>query len=87
MFKNIKKWKTIIHYIITILTAIASSIATQSCMGENIAQKCYAVWDNGTQESRIAEESVYNPFNGCKDIVGIEVDQQSDMLVHQSEIG
>ena len=80
MFKNLKKWRTIIHYIITILTAIASSIATQSCM----AGQCRT---ESTEKVMLAEESVYNPFNGCKDIIGIEVDQQSDMLVHQSEIG
>ena len=33
IFKKIKTWKTIIQYIITILTAIVSSLAAQSCMG------------------------------------------------------
>jgi hypothetical protein len=32
MFKNVKLWKTIIQFIITILTAIASTFLTQSCM-------------------------------------------------------
>ena len=31
-FKDVKKWKTIIQFIITILTAIVSSFLTQSCM-------------------------------------------------------
>ena len=33
IFKRLQTWKTIIQYIITILTAIVSSLATQSCMG------------------------------------------------------
>ena len=32
MFKKLKTWKTIIQFIITILTAIVSSFLTQSCM-------------------------------------------------------
>ena len=32
MFKNLKTWKTIIQFIITVLTAIVSSFFTQSCM-------------------------------------------------------
>ncbi len=32
MFKNVKLWKTIIQFIITILTAIVSTFLTQSCM-------------------------------------------------------
>ena len=32
MFKNLKTWKTIIQFIITVLTAIVSSFLTQSCM-------------------------------------------------------
>lgn len=32
MFKDIKKWKTIVQFIITVLTAIVSSFLTQSCM-------------------------------------------------------
>ena len=32
MFKKIKTWKTIIQFIITVLTAIVSSFLTQSCM-------------------------------------------------------
>ena len=32
MFKNIKRWKTIIQFIITVLTAIISSFFVQSCM-------------------------------------------------------
>ena len=34
MFKNVKLWKTIIQFIITILTAIASTFLTQSCMAD-----------------------------------------------------
>ena len=30
--KDMKKWKTIIQFIITVLTAIVSSFLTQSCM-------------------------------------------------------
>ncbi len=32
MFKNLKTWKTIIQFIITVLTAIVSSFFVQSCM-------------------------------------------------------
>ena len=32
MFKNLKRWKTIIQFIITVLTAIISSFFVQSCM-------------------------------------------------------
>lgn len=31
IFKDIKKWKTIIQFIITVLTAIISSFFVQSC--------------------------------------------------------
>ena len=31
MFKKIKTWKTIIQFIITVLTAIVSSFFVQSC--------------------------------------------------------
>ena len=31
-FKDVKKWKTIIQFIITVLTAISSSFLVQSCM-------------------------------------------------------
>jgi len=31
MFKNLKTWKTIIQFIITVLTAIVGSFLTQSC--------------------------------------------------------
>ena len=31
MFKNLKKWKTIVQFVITVLTAIVSSFLTQSC--------------------------------------------------------
>jgi hypothetical protein len=31
IFKDMKKWKTIIHFIITVLTAIISSFFVQSC--------------------------------------------------------
>ena len=30
-FKNMKRWKTIIQFIITVLTAITSSFFVQSC--------------------------------------------------------
>ena len=30
--KDMKRWKTIIQFIITVLTAIVSSFLTQSCM-------------------------------------------------------
>ena len=33
MFKNLKTWKTIIQFIITVLTAVVSSFLTQSCIG------------------------------------------------------
>ena len=33
IFKNMKRWKTIIQFIITVLTAIASSFFVQSCKG------------------------------------------------------
>ena len=32
MFKKIKTWKTVIQFIITVLTAVVSSFLTQSCM-------------------------------------------------------
>ncbi len=32
MLKDLKTWKTIIQFIITVLTAIVSSFLTQSCM-------------------------------------------------------
>ena len=32
MFKNLKTWKTVIQFIITVLTAVASSFLAQSCM-------------------------------------------------------
>ena len=32
MFKNIKRWKTVIQFIITVLTAVVSSFLTQSCL-------------------------------------------------------
>ena len=32
IFKDIKKWKTIIQFIITVLTAIMSSFFVQSCV-------------------------------------------------------
>ena len=32
MFKNLKTWKTVIQFIITVLTAVVSSFLTQSCM-------------------------------------------------------
>lgn len=32
MLKNLKTWKTVIQFIITVLTAIVSSFLTQSCM-------------------------------------------------------
>ena len=32
-FKDVKKWKTIIQFIITVLTAVVSSFLTQSCIG------------------------------------------------------
>ena len=32
MFKNLKRWKTIIQFVITVLTAIISSFFVQSCM-------------------------------------------------------
>ncbi len=31
MFKNLKKWKTIVQFVITVLTAVVSSLLTQSC--------------------------------------------------------
>ena len=31
MFKNLKTWKTIIQFVITVLTAIISSVFVQSC--------------------------------------------------------
>ena len=31
MFKNLKKWKTIVQFVITVLTAVVSSFLTQSC--------------------------------------------------------
>lgn len=31
MFKNLKTWKTIIQFVITVLTAIISSFFVQSC--------------------------------------------------------
>ena len=33
MIKNFKRWKTIIQFIITVLTAIISSFFVQSCVG------------------------------------------------------
>jgi len=33
IFKKLQTWKTVIQYIITILTAIVSSLAAQSCVG------------------------------------------------------
>ncbi|MCR4915586.1 MAG: smalltalk protein [Prevotella sp.] len=33
MIKNFKRWKTIIQFIITVLTAIISSFFVQSCEG------------------------------------------------------
>ena len=33
MIKNFKRWKTIIEFIITVLTAIISSFFVQSCVG------------------------------------------------------
>jgi len=32
LFKDMKKWKTIIQFIITVLTAVVSSFLTQSCI-------------------------------------------------------
>ena len=32
MIKNFKRWKTIIQFIITVLTAVVSSFLTQSCL-------------------------------------------------------
>ncbi|MBO4487172.1 MAG: smalltalk protein [Bacteroidaceae bacterium] len=32
LLKNLKTWKTIIQFIITVLTAIVSSFLAQSCM-------------------------------------------------------
>jgi hypothetical protein len=32
MFKNLKKWKTIVQFVITVLTAVVSSFLTQSCI-------------------------------------------------------
>ena len=32
VFKNLKTWKTVIQFIITVLTAIVSSFLTQSCI-------------------------------------------------------
>ena len=32
MIKNLKTWKTIIQFIITVLTAVVSSFLTQSCL-------------------------------------------------------
>jgi hypothetical protein len=32
ILKDLKTWKTIIQFIITVLTAIVSSFLTQSCM-------------------------------------------------------
>lgn len=32
MFKNLRTWKTVIQFIITVLTAIVSSFLTQSCI-------------------------------------------------------
>ena len=32
MFKKIRTWKTVIQFIITVLTAVVSSFLTQSCM-------------------------------------------------------
>ena len=31
MFKNIKKMKTVVQFVITVLTAVVSSFLTQSC--------------------------------------------------------
>jgi hypothetical protein len=31
--KNMKKWKTIIQFIITVLTALITSLSTASCVG------------------------------------------------------
>ena len=31
-FKNLKAWKTVIQFIITVLTAVVSSFLTQSCI-------------------------------------------------------
>ena len=33
ILKNMKMWKTIIQFIITVLTAVSSSFLVQSCMG------------------------------------------------------
>ena len=32
VFKNLRTWKTVIQFIITVLTAIVSSFLTQSCI-------------------------------------------------------
>ena len=32
VFKNLRTWKTVIQFIITVLTAIVSSFLTQSCL-------------------------------------------------------
>lgn len=33
MFKNMKAWKTVIQFVITILTAIVTSLGTAACIG------------------------------------------------------
>jgi len=32
MFKNLKAWKTIIQFIVTVLTAIVTSLSTAACI-------------------------------------------------------
>ena len=34
LFKDMKRWKTIIQFIITVLTAVATTLTTTSCISE-----------------------------------------------------
>ena len=34
IFKDMKRWKTIIQFIITVLTAVATTLTTTSCISE-----------------------------------------------------
>ena len=38
MIKNLKRWKTIIQFIITVLTAIITTLTTASCLPRQHAQ-------------------------------------------------
>ena len=59
LIKNLKTWKTIIQFIITVLTAIISSFFVQSCMGKKATPSLPATLYSVSQSPRPMKDVRY----------------------------